>query len=266
MINCMVIDAHTHIGDPSKGWSPGNLIKSMDEAGIDLSLVIAENLVDPESHTDKVLEACAQNSRLKAIGCVDFTSLDRSQIDHLLELLEKKLILGVKFYTGYEDYHPANEKLFPIYEYCQSNNFPVVFHTGALEEGEEGFLKYSHPLVFDDVAQRFPKLKIVLAHMGNPWLLDCAAVMGKNENVYADVSGYFEENSPIIPEEIEVFKNVLKEAWLFLGSYKKFIFGTDWPLYSQKEYLEAVQAIEMTDEEKELVFWKNANMVYNLGL
>ena len=52
----------------------------------------------------------------------------------------------------------------------------------------------------------------------------------------------------------------------FVDDYKKCMFGTDYPLYNQKEYLEAVQSLEMTDEERELVFWKNANEVYNLSI
>ncbi|MDP3974340.1 MAG: hypothetical protein Q8P92_05915 [Candidatus Daviesbacteria bacterium] len=33
-----------------------------------------------------------------------------------------------------------------------------------------------------------------------------------------------------------------------------------------KEYLGAVQKLPMTDEEKELVFWKNAKEIFNLKI
>jgi predicted TIM-barrel fold metal-dependent hydrolase len=62
-----------------------------------------------------------------------------------------------------------------------------MFHTGVLEAGSTGLLEYSHPLQIDRVATRFRNLTIVMAHMGNPWLIDCAAVLAKNENVYADM-------------------------------------------------------------------------------
>jgi uncharacterized protein len=200
------------------------------------------------------------------VGGVEFNTLDVEQINRLCELLQDNKIVGVKFYLGYDNYYPSNEKLFPLYEFCQENNKPVIFHTGALETGDEGQLKYSHPLNIDEVAHLYPNLKIVMAHMGNPWLTDAAAVMSKNDNVYADLSGFFDENEPIDPREVEIFLDRLKDVWLFLGNYEKCLFGSDFPLYSQKEYLEAVRRIEMTEEEKELVFWKNANQVFNLGL
>ena len=38
----MIIDAHTYLEDNGKPFSPQQLIASMDEAGIDISLVFPE--------------------------------------------------------------------------------------------------------------------------------------------------------------------------------------------------------------------------------
>ena len=135
-----------------------------------------------------------------------------------------------------------------------------------METGFSGLLKYSHPLNVDEVANKFPNLKIVIAHMGNPWILDCLAVVLKNPNVYVDCSAYFTEYKPIKEEDVGVFIKQLTDAKVFIGDFKRFLFGTDWPLYNQKEYLEAVKGLPMTDEEKELVFWKNAKEVFNLKM
>jgi uncharacterized protein len=50
-------------------------------------------------------------------------------------------------------------------------------------------VKFSHPLNIDDVAVDNPELKIVMCHLGNPWIIDCQEVLYKNRNVYADISG-----------------------------------------------------------------------------
>ena len=50
-------------------------------------------------------------------------------------------------------------------------------------------LKYSLPILIDEVAQAFPDLKFIMAHMAHPWQRDCAVVLRKHPNVYADVSG-----------------------------------------------------------------------------
>jgi predicted TIM-barrel fold metal-dependent hydrolase len=139
-----------------------------------------------------------------------------------------------------------------------------MFHCGALERANRGLLKYSHPLTIDEVAHAFPRLRIVIAHMGNPWLLDCAAVMGKNEHVYADVSAFFDEFKPIAPHDVEIFVQRLGDVRLFLGSYEKLLFGTDWPLYSQAEYLAAVQALSLTAVEHERMLSGTAREIFGI--
>lgn len=50
-------------------------------------------------------------------------------------------------------------------------------------------MRQAHPLLVDDIAVDFPKVKFVLCHLGNPWFQDAAQVLYKNDNVYADISG-----------------------------------------------------------------------------
>lgn len=265
----MIIDVHTHVGDgnDNKTFTADNLIASMDEANIDYSIIIAERTAAGKlSRIESILQVTEKNPRLKAVVDCHFESLDLAQINEIISLLDSGKVLGVKFYIGYEQYYPYNERLFPIYEYCQKNGKPVIFHTGIMEWGGTGLLKYAHPLTIDEVAALFPNLKIIMAHMGNPWLLDAAAVMSKNKNVYADMSGFFEEEMPISHDDIVVFKERMLDAELFLGSYDKFLFGTDWPLYNQKEYIGAINALDLDPREKDLVFWKNAVKLFNLKI
>ena len=52
-------------------------------------------------------------------------------------------------------------------------------------------LKYAHPLNVDEVAVDNPGVKIIICHLGNPWILDCQEILYKTKNVYADISGLF---------------------------------------------------------------------------
>jgi hypothetical protein len=105
-----------------------------------------------------------------------------------------------------------------------------------------------------------------MAHSGNPWLFDCASVVAKNKNVYADISGYFNEFKTLSKKEIDLFIKNFTEIKIYMGKFEKFLFGTDWPLYSQKEYLEATLQLHLTKKEFELLFFKNANNIFSLGL
>src|SRR5437764_5409487 len=133
-----------------------------------------------------------------------------------------------------------------------------MFHTGVLETGSTGLLEYSHPLQVDRVATRFPNLTIVMAHMGNPWLIDCAAVLAKNENVYADMSAFFAENRSITAHDVEVFKQRMEQVRVFFFSYEKFFFGPVFPFSSRKGYLERVGGFGRKKPEHEPVCNPNA--------
>lgn len=261
----MIIDAHSHLGNNNnKFYSAEDLVSSMDEAGIDYSLVITDRR-DKYSMMDSVIELSAKLPRIKIIGDMSFAEFNNDEVEKICSYLKEGKIQGVKFYLGYEDYYPSDKKFDPIYSFCQKNNYPVVFHTGVLEVGHKGLLSQSHPLNIDEVANSYPDMKIVLAHMGNPWLMDCAAVVIKNPNVYADMSGFFTEYTTISKEETNFFAKQMKDLRVFMGSFEKLLFGTDYPLYNQKEYLEAVQSLALTDKETELVFSKNSQNIYNLS-
>jgi len=259
------IDCHTHLGEADgRNYGPNELLRSMDAAGIDQSIIIAERTSGWQSTIEHLADLAEREPRFKVLADVNFETLDIAEINKLVGLLDQERVVGLKFYTGYEDYYASNEKVFPLYEYCQEHGKPVMFHTGSLERANRGLLKYSHPLTIDDVAHAFPELRIVIAHMGNPWLLDCAAVMAKNQHVYADVSAFFDEFKPITAYEIEIFVNRLSDVRLFLGSYEKFLFGTDWPLYEQDQYLAAVEALGLSERERALMFGENAQTLFKI--
>jgi uncharacterized protein len=261
----MVVDCHTHLGEANgRMYRPDDLLRSMDAAQIDMSIVIAERTSGPYTTTENLVALVAQQPRLRVLADVNFATLDVQEIGRIAALLDQDEIVGLKFYVGYEEYYASNEKLFPLYEHCQRQGKPVMFHTGALERANRGLLKYSHPLTVDEVAHAFPDLRIVLAHMGNPWLLDCAAVMAKNEHVYADVSAFFDEFTPITAQETAVFVQRLADLRVFLGSYDKFLFGTDWPLYEQDQYLAAVEALGLSGAERGRVLGGNAERLFGL--
>lgn len=263
----MIIDCHTHVGKfNGKEWSPEELISSMDEAGIDFSILFANLHSGGGVSTEKIVEITRQHPRLKAVGNITFAAFGSSQIKKITQYIKNKEIVAVKFYLGYEAFYPTDKKLFPIYKMCSASGMPVIFHTGILEGTFKGLMRYSHPLNIDEVAALFPDLKIIVAHMGNPWLMDCAAVVARNKNVYVDCSGYFKEFSPIERGEVKMFCEQLRQFKIFVGDFKKMLFGTDWPIYSQKDYLKAVKSLPMTEEEADLVFYKNAQDLFHLDI
>ena len=124
-------------------------------------------------------------------------------------------------------------------------------------------LKYSHPLAVDEAAVRFPRVRFVLAHCGNPWITDAVAVAAKNPNVFLDLSGLAEGN--FSPDRFctrfcghwEHLRHWLTD----LDDWEKVMYGSDWPLVNIPAYLEIIRRL-IPEEHREKVFFANACRIF----
>ncbi|WP_417900092.1 amidohydrolase family protein [Bacillus haimaensis] len=177
-----------------------------------------------------------------------------------LELLRPD-VAGIKIYLGYYPIFAYDEIYTPVYRLAAKYNVPVVFHTGDTYS-ERGLLKYSHPLTLDEVAVKNRDVTFVMAHFGDPWVLDGAEVVYKNRNMYADLSGL------IIGTEAEIdrhrrtrFLNHLLHALDYCDHYEKLMFGTDWPLIGVGAYIDFIKGI-IPEEFHHDVFYQTALKVF----
>ncbi len=183
-----------------------------------------------------------------------------------LELFEAALrspqCVGLKFYPGYSPIYPGDPRHFPFYELAGALKVPVVFHTGDTA-GTRGLVKYSHPLGVDEVAVRFPQTTFVLAHYGNPWIVDATEVAAKNENVFIDLSG-LAAGKVGVPEYLEEFQGYVAhlKTWMaYLADWEKFLYGSDFPLVSVSAYIGIIKALTPA-KHWENVFYNNALRVF----
>ena len=95
-------------------------------------------------------------------------------------------------------------------------------------------LDWAHPRHMDRVATAFPDLKIVMAHMGHPWQVDCIVVIRKHPNVYADVSALFYRPWSQY--------NALRLATEW-GVMHKLLFGSDYQVATAEETIEGLRRV-----------------------
>ena len=270
----MIIDAHTHVGiwgtKTGKLAFEGSLkllLKEMKANHVDRALVIAnyEKTNFNLSMVDE-LKLTREAKNLINIGSLDVLHYTEKDLDLLDELLNKKLIGGIKLHLGYQNFYPYEKICHPIYKLCLKHDAPVIFHTGdtlAIPGEPAAKVKYSHPLHVDEVATEFPSLKIIIAHMGNPWLVDCAEVLYKNDNVYADISGLVVEDADLNSAYGTLMKNRIQELYVY-SSPRKLLYGTDWPLASMKTYVNFTKSLGIAKRDLDYVFYKNAVELFKL--
>lgn len=182
------------------------------------------------------------------------------------EHLRRKSCAGIKIYAGYAHHYVTDKIYTPFYELAEKYHKPVAIHTGATA-GHMGLLKYSHPMSVDELACAFPQVQFVMCHLGNPWIQDAVAVMDKNENVAADLSGLLEGRIDI-PQFFYEKKGYLDyiRTWLsYLGDYDRILYGTDWPLVNLFEYIELVKEL-IPEKHYDKVFYENAQRIYKLSV
>src|SRR5690606_35758885 len=107
----------------------------------------------------------------------------------------------------------------------EDEGLPILFHQGT-SPIQEAPLRYTHPLVMDDIALRFPELRVVMAHMGHPFVRETVAVIRKHPHVYADISSIYLR--PWLEWEALTFAT----EW---GCAHKLLFGSDYPIATSGE-------------------------------
>lgn len=272
----MIIDAHVHIGKlenskfgESYEKNLAYLREEMASAGVDHALILANFDTDEfDPKTEHVLQLVKESGtkNLHIAGSVDMHKVSEG-IEKITSFVERKEMVALKLYPGYQHVFPSDKQLYPLYESCSQVGIPVIFHSGDTLNyaAVRGKVRYSHPIHIDDVAVDFPNLTIIIAHMGNPWLIDCAELVYKNKNVYADMSGFFIEENLKDSDYTALISRRIKDFVSYSGS-EKLLYGTDWPLAPMGEYIKFVQGLSFSDAELERIFYKNAVELFKLNV
>jgi predicted TIM-barrel fold metal-dependent hydrolase len=266
----LIIDCHTHLNWYDDEDSPQlegryrRLRSEMDEHGVDYALVLTSYKVNEHRPSvDDILEVVGDDPKIGVVAGVSYNNYRAADLAHLRVLLRTRRIKALKLYPGYEPFYVHDARLRVVYEMAAEFNVPVMIHTGDTYD-PKGKVKYAHPLEVDEVAVDFPDVTFVICHLGNPWVTDAMEVMYKNDNVVADVSGFtlkhFEERF-----ERYMLRQV-REVIDFAGDRNKLLFGTDWPICDMGSYIRFVQKLELSEQEAELIFWRNSVRVFHLDI
>jgi|GEM_PF-105055 len=96
-------------------------------------------------------------------------------------------LVGVTICPAAQGFHPSHTKAWPLYEACAERGLPLLVH-GVSHLSSEGKLEFAQPVLLDEVAREFPKLRIIISQVGHPWIEETLTLMSKHRNVFADLS------------------------------------------------------------------------------
>lgn len=204
---------------------------------------------------------------LRAIGIADPTRTDTDHLQRVEAQIRSGAVVALKGYLGYLHHGPESPGYRPYLELAATHDLPVIFHTGD-NWSRAAKVKYAHPLRIDEVAVDHPDVKLVMAHFGNPWCMDAAEVIYKNDNVWADVCA-------ILVGDADHFARITASGYLgrtvervrhaveFTERPDRFLYGTDWPLSPMDVYPGFVRQL-FDEPDHPLVFEENARALFKL--
>lgn len=212
-------------------WSPGS--KAGGVTGTPLGLDAPEPL-DPNDATAEMVRAYPE----KLIGFMSIHPYDPNALNEIERCVLQLGLRGIKLGANYQNFDPLEERALAIYERAQALGLPVLFHQGT-SPVRTAPLRLAHPLIMDQIAIRYPELRIIMAHMGHPWQIDTITVIRKHPHVYADISGLFYR-------PFSFYECLIKCAeWDVLY---KLLFASDYPISTPAENMTALRSVnQMVD-------------------
>ncbi len=209
-------------------------------------------------------EEIAEEAAAHADVLIPFGSVDPANgvaaVRRARRLVTDHGVRGFKFHPSLQAFAPNERTHYPLYAALEELGVPAIFHTGqtgigaGLPGGRGIKLRYSDPMLLDDVAADFPGLTIVMAHPSVPWQDAAISVATHKANAYIDLSGWSPKYFP--PQLVRAANGLLK---------RKVLFGSDYPLITPDRWLADFDKLDIKPEVRPLILKDNAARVLRLG-
>lgn len=249
-----MIDIHSHVPTHrtfvpddelvvNSKWRPDRPVAATttwddyDAAFADVELSVAFTIARDRTQVDSALnDAVAEFVAAAPTRRMGFLSI-HPEVPGAEDELERARtdlgLKGIKLGPNYQVFDPLGPAALRVYELAERHGLPILFHQGA-SPVRDAPLRYAHPLVMDEVAIRFPELRIVMAHLGHPWQRETIVTIRKHPHLYADVSATFYRPWSFY-EGLR-----LATEW---GVLDKLLFGSDFPIATPGETAAGLRAV-----------------------
>jgi hypothetical protein len=143
---------------------------------------------------------------------------------------------------------PSDACLDDVYQILQELNCTVIIQTSGLKGGK--YVQYAHPHHIEQVAEKFPYLRIICAHGCYPYVREAIVTAMRRENIWLSPEGYL--------------WHLGHEDWMrainknFEGFSDKFLFGTAFPLTPIKPFVENFKKLPFEEEFLPKLLYRNA--------
>jgi hypothetical protein len=176
------------------------------------------------------------------------------------EYVQAAIVGGARVFKAHIQvgaYDPNSRLLDGVWGTIEDHDLPVIIHCGSGPAPGE----FTGPEHIRGLLKRYPRLQLIIAHMGMPEYVDFLDIADEFPQVYLDTTMAFtrfaEEMMPFPPEE----RHRLRD----LG--ERIVFGSDFPNipYSYAEAMQALVDLDVDDDWLRNVFYRNGARLFGLN-
>jgi predicted TIM-barrel fold metal-dependent hydrolase len=274
-------------------------ISDMDENGIDMQVLTLVSpgvqmldsaaAVSTMKKTDDYLAKVVKDHPDRFVGLATLAPQNPKMSARELERAVKDLgMKGACINSQTKGEYLDNPKFWPIFEMAENLDVPIYIHARIPpKQMVKAYLGYpglalafwgygaetslhAVRLICSGVFERYPKLKIILGHMGEAlpfwlWRLDrrwTAGAGGSDKGYAKKPSEYFRDNFYITTSGNFWFPP-LQESMLAIGA-DKILFAVDYPFESNKDGSQFMDSVPISEDDKEKICHLNAERLLKL--
>lgn len=233
-----VVQLEEHYGAAIK--NPGTLaglLASADAAGVS-KLIVHTAVTKPEQTiVNNTWAAGIASDRIIPFGSIHPGFPD---IAGELKRVRRLGLRGLKLHPDFQQFNLDDPAAFPLYDAC-GDDLLVMVHVG------DAVLDYSSPTRMARVLDRFPQLRVILAHLGGWQRWDEARATLIGRPVYIDTTVALSFMPPAAAVDL-----------IRAHGTDRVLFGTDYPYTTHREELARFNLLHLTDREKRSILGLNA--------
>jgi predicted TIM-barrel fold metal-dependent hydrolase len=169
----------------------------------------------------------------KLIGFCSVDPNDADALDQLEHAVRDLGLRGLKVGPIYQNIHPSSPRFVALMKMADALGVPVLIHQGTTF-CENVSLELANPILLQPLALQFPRLRMVIAHLGHPWIAETLVLIRKHRHLYSDISALYYR-----PWQ---FYNALVMAMEY-GVLDRLLFGTDYPFTTPASTMEALTRV-----------------------
>ncbi|QYB02522.1 4-hydroxyphenyl-beta-ketoacyl-CoA hydrolase [Rhodococcus sp. USK10] len=227
------------------------------------AVVFTVDAASASGHAANSVEEIAEGAARHNDVLIPFGSVDpwqgKAAVRRVHRLVDDFGVKGFKFHPSMQGFEPNDRRFYPLYDAITEAGVPALFHTGqtgigaGLPGGHGIKLRYSDPMLLDDVAADFPDLTVIMAHPAVPWVDAQISIATHKANVYIDLSGWSPKYFP--PQLVKAANSMLRG---------KVLFGSDFPVIQVDRWITDFENLDIKPEVAPLIFKQNALRVLGI--